>query len=405
MVEIVAAVRISLARLDEGHKGLGGGVFRLPAGGLLELVAEAEDRVPAEADPAAAGREQAQLEGGAREWPQDGCGKREYDGARGAKAPLGRNGIVCSDVVDAGDVLLVGEVEGLAEILFVDHLVVGRATSGQSGELSGPQPREHVVDPGADQERRPQDGECGSGMVLEEVHGEVFDLDLARVVVIAVLARYGELLREADRIVRARAIDGHAAGVDDLSDVVADAGGEDVPRAVDVDVAGRLLVLDLADDEREVIEDVHAGEQISELVAADVFFVKGDLFETTPPRRHVDADDALDLGIGLELWEHSRGEIAVYTGDCDCLAHCWISWWGAPAGEGTGWGAAPDADSNGCPGAGASRHGPPAGAGTRALAAQQVTASIRERLWPWDPASDKFPRRDPVRKGNPSHAA
>ena len=45
-----------LARLDEGQKGLGGGVFRLPAGDLLELVAEAEDRVPAEADPAAAGR-------------------------------------------------------------------------------------------------------------------------------------------------------------------------------------------------------------------------------------------------------------------------------------------------------------------------------------------------------------
>jgi hypothetical protein len=60
VVEVVAAVGIPLPRLEEAQERLLGCVLRLPAGGLLELAAEAKDRVPAEADPASAGREEAQ---------------------------------------------------------------------------------------------------------------------------------------------------------------------------------------------------------------------------------------------------------------------------------------------------------------------------------------------------------
>jgi hypothetical protein len=141
VVEVVAAVGIPLPRLDEARTPAR--ILRLPAGGLLELAAGPKTVYLLR--PTQPPLPEERSLNGAREQSQQECGEREDDRAA-AQAPAGRDGVVGGDVVDAGDVLLVGGREIRRDPLR-GSTGCGCGTGGQGG-AERPQPREHVVDPG-----------------------------------------------------------------------------------------------------------------------------------------------------------------------------------------------------------------------------------------------------------------
>jgi len=314
-------VLFSLLGFAIGGKSFPGGIAGLPAGSRLESVAAGENGVAAEADPAAAGRKQPQFEGDVGDDFEQGGRQGDDPGPGLAEAPAGGDGIVSGYVIHAGKGLLPGQVEGFAQVLLMDELVVTDVAGRQSGKFHGPEPGKHVVDPGAHQQPGPQDGQGGVRLAGEKTGDKIFHFHLAGVVITVFVAGQGGVLGEAQGIVPMGTVNSGAAGVNDLGNMVGQAGLENVLAAVDIDVPGLFFVLDFADHVGQVKEDIRPGQDLGDFRAADIQAVEIHLAIAPFPGGDINADDFVHRGIGLQPGKNGRGKVAVDTGDGDRFSH------------------------------------------------------------------------------------